>query len=251
MAARASETPAPMAPIGDVDAVTFDFYDTLAHHASGQGRGALLMEYFRVEGITCDAWEHKVLYDVFEPHATEYSPDHSEEQKQQYYGVLAERLFRRLNVRNAEGGVAKHAVTLWRLLGPASLSIFPEVPDVVARLRAAGYPLAVVSNWQCGLRNFCVELGIAGDFDHVIASAEVGYAKPAPEIFHEACRRLGTVPQRVLHVGDSITDDIDGGRAAGLQTLLVRRDHANGEHAGPAVASLAEVPKLLGLQAGP
>jgi 2-haloalkanoic acid dehalogenase type II len=233
--------------MGDVDAVTFDFYDTLARHASGQGRGAMLMDYFRAEGITCDAWEHKVLYDVFEPHATEYSPDYTEEHKQLYYAALAERLFRRLNVRNAEGGAAKHAAKLWRLLGPASLAIFPEVRDVIARLKAAGYPLAVVSNWQCGLRNFCVELGIAHDFDHVIASAEVGYAKPAPEIFYEACRRLGAAPERVLHVGDSLTDDIDGGRAAGLKTLWVRRDQAAGEYAGPAIGSLAEVPALLGV----
>jgi hypothetical protein len=54
-------------------AISFDFFDTLAHHA-GAGRGARLMEYFRANGWTSDGWEHQVLYDVFREHGMQYDP---------------------------------------------------------------------------------------------------------------------------------------------------------------------------------
>jgi putative hydrolase of the HAD superfamily len=107
--------------------------------------------------------------------------------------------------------------------------------------------MAVVSNWQCGLRNFCVELGFGHDFDHVLASAEVGSAKPDPAIFEEACRRLNVPAHRVLHVGDSLADDFAGGRNAGLQVVLVRREQEPEDPEAPTIPSLSRLPELLGL----
>ncbi len=233
-----------------IDAITFDFFNTLARHRSSQGRGATLMAYLDANGLASDPWEHQALYDVFERHGVEYAPDQSAQEKQEYYRRLASRLFHRLNVRASDDVAAKHAVRLWQLLGPACFTVFSEVSDVVRRLKAAGYRLAVVSNWQCGLKHFCAELGIGESFDHVLASAEVGYAKPAPEIFHEACRRLGTEPKRVLHIGDTPVDDFDGARSAGLQAILLRRDRGRSGLIAPSISSLTDVLGLLDL-AGP
>ena len=232
----------------DIDAVTFDFYDTLVRHAAGRGRGAMVMEYLQTHGLQSDPWEHQVLYDVFEPHAIEYEPDQSDEAKERYYQRLAHRLFRRLNVQAPDGGVAEHGAALWNLLGPASLAVFPDVFGVLRTLKGARYPMAVVSNWQCGLGHFCTELGLGDAFDHVLASAEVESVKPDPEIFRDACRRLGAPPHRVLHVGDSPIDDVDGARAAGLRVVLVDRDQpAPKDRGAPTIHSLTDLPALLGL----
>jgi HAD superfamily hydrolase (TIGR01509 family) len=107
------------------------------------------------------------------------------------------------------------------------------VVPVLESLQREGLPVAVVSNWQCGLGHFCVELGIGHLLDHVVASAEVGRAKPDAEIFREACRRLGTPPERTLHVGDTITDDLDGARNAGLQAILVRQTRGSTDSSLP------------------
>jgi putative hydrolase of the HAD superfamily len=203
------------------------------------------MRYLASLGLESDPWEHQVLYDVLEPHAREYSPGFATGDRDAYLGRLAERVFRRLNVRAGPAAAAAHASVLWDILGPASLRVFPEVPGVLARLRAAGYRLAVVSNWQCGLGHFCTELGLGDAFEHVVSSAEVGSQKPAPEIFREAFRRMGVAPERVLHVGDTPLDDLEGARGAGCRGVLVARGEVPEGAPGPVIRSLEELEGLL------
>ncbi len=230
----------------EVEAVTFDFYNTLVYHRRGRGRGALLMEYLSAQGWESDPWEHQVLYDIFEPHAIEYAPELSADEKRRYLKRIAGRLFRRLRVKAPEGAAAEHAENLWKILGPASFAVFPDASDTLPVLKAAGYRLAVVSNWQCGLGHFCAELGLGDAFEHVLASAEVRSVKPDPAIFTEACRRLGVPPHRVLHVGDHAVEDFEGARAAGLQAVLVRRNDSGEVGPEPVIPGLERLPALLG-----
>jgi putative hydrolase of the HAD superfamily len=115
------------------------------------------------------------------------------------------------------------------------------------RLRTAGYRLAIISNWQCGLGHFCTELGLSQFLEHVIVSAEVGHEKPSRAIFDEAANRLGVAHSRILHVGDSVVDDWDGARAAGLHALLVDRDRITSNPELTSVQSLAAVVDLVAI----
>jgi len=232
---------------GRFDAITFDFYNTLAQHRTGHGRGHMLMEYLREHGFESDPWEHQVLYDVFAADAADYDPASTDGVLRRHRQNIAERVFRRLNVRAPPAGAAEHADDIWNLLGPSSLVVFPDVLPVLARLNAAGLRLAIISNWQCGLGPFCGELGLRAQFRHVLASAEVGHAKPDPQIFHDACRRLGVPAHRVLHVGDSPADDLEGGRRAGVEVILVCRDPSAGALPGPSIPGLSHLPRLLGI----
>ncbi len=86
--------------------------------------------------------------------------------------------------------------------------------EAVGRFRAHGLALAVVSNWDVGLRE---KLGpLAASFDCVVTSAEAGAAKPDPAVFLAALSRLGVEPARALHIGDEPGDE-EGARAAGMQ----------------------------------
>ena len=62
-------------------------------------------------------------------------------------------------------------------------------------------------------------LGLAGYFDAVIISSEVGVSKPSTAIFDIAFDQLGA-PARssALMVGDSLTSDIRGGTNYGIAT---------------------------------
>ncbi len=231
----------------NVDAVTFDFYNTLVYHRQGRGRGAMLMGYLEEQGLPSDPWEHQVLYDVFAQHGADYDPNWPEESRQQYYRRFTAQLFQRLNVQAPDGAAVAHAASVWHLLGPSSLAVFPDVPDVLRSLRGSGYPLAVVSNWQCGLRHFCAELGLGDAFDAVVASAEVASQKPDPGIFVEACRRLGVPPDRTLHIGDSVGDDLQGARTAGLHAVLVRRDEDEACAGAPVIRGFRELAEVLGV----
>jgi putative hydrolase of the HAD superfamily len=123
-------------------------------------------------------------------------------------------------------------------------TLYPEVPEVLAALRKAGLKLAVVSNWDSTLPLLLARLGLADAFDDVIVSAVVGVSKPHRGIFEEALRRSGVAPGAALHVGDSLIDDYDGARAAGLQALLVDRAGRHGPEV-ESIASLVELPARI------
>ena len=127
------------------------------------------------------------------------------------------------------------------LLGAIRFRAYPEVPGVLARLRAGGARLAVVSNWDVSLHDVLERTGLRPLVDAVVISAELGVAKPDPAIFRAALDRLGAGPDGALHVGDSLEDDVAGARAAGLEAVLVARNGAPAPEGVRAVRSLAEL----------
>jgi putative hydrolase of the HAD superfamily len=60
-------------------------------------------------------------------------------------------------------------------------------------------------------------------FDMVIASGEMGVAKPDPAIFQVALDKLLLGPEAVWHVGDSLANDVAGAKAAGLTSVWLNR----------------------------
>jgi len=228
-----------------VEAITFDFFNTLIFHREGRGRGRLLMEYLQAQGLGAGPWEHDVLYDVFESHDTEYLPDAPQDRRDAYYRLLAQRVFERLKVSASDEVASRHAPALWQILGPACFDVFPDALEVLQTLKAEGYPLALVSNWQCGLRHFCAELGLSQYFDHILGSADLGVAKPDKRIFAAACLQLGVSAKKILHVGDTLTDDYLGGEASGLVVALLDRDSRPQSRATRVIYGLDELPGML------
>jgi putative hydrolase of the HAD superfamily len=93
----------------------------------------------------------------------------------------------------------------------------PDARDACCRLAAAGLRLAIVSNWDIGLRDHLEALGLTAVVDVVVTSAEAGAPKPATAVFELALQRLGVVdPARAVHVGDAASDS-EGAQAAGLR----------------------------------
>lgn len=82
-------------------------------------------------------------------------------------------------------------------------------------LRSAGLSLACVSDWDIGLSWQLERVGLAGYFDAVVTSAEVGVEKPDPAVFRAALEQLGVKAGRALHVGDG-DGDRQGAHSAGL-----------------------------------
>lgn len=228
-----------------IRAITFDFYNTLAFHRAGPGRGRMLMSWLADEQLDSGPWEHQVLYDVFERHGREYRPESTGVDRQRFLESFAITLFERLEVKAPAARARRHAAELWELLGPRCLALFPEVESVLGTLQSSGLKLAIVSNWQCGLANFTAELGLGRFVENVIVSAEVGSAKPDHGIFLEACRSLDVPPEHVLHVGDTVTDDVEGALGAGMHAALVRRDATGSGHDVPAGATV--IPELGGV----
>ncbi len=105
----------------------------------------------------------------------------------------------------------------------------PEHRAPLVELESRGTPLGVVSNAFGQIEalmnhtRICqVGPGPGVNMRCIIDSHVVGVAKPDPQIFEHA---LAFFPEfersRVAYVGDSVTMDVEGARAAGLHPILV------------------------------
>ena len=105
----------------------------------------------------------------------------------------------------------------------------PSSGPALAALAEAGVPLGVVSNAsgqiEAVLRRSAVcqvGPGAGVEVRCVVDSHVVGVAKPDPAIFaHAAVHFPGIAPECIAYVGDSVTMDVGGARAAGLHPILV------------------------------
>ncbi len=123
---------------------------------------------------------------------------------------------------------------------PTVYRLYPEVLTVLQRLREQQYIVGVISNWDIRLEGILAGLGLMPYFDHVSISAVVGWEKPHREIFQHATDAIGVAPQRALHIGDSLREDIHGADHAGLQPLwLQRQDTPTTSY--PAIQDLSDI----------
>ena len=80
--------------------------------------------------------------------------------------------------------------------------VFPDVPPMLDKLRAAGLKLGIVTNASQPMAMRDAELaahGIIGYFpDCRLSAADAGYLKPHPQIFKSALERLGTAPEETV-----------------------------------------------------
>jgi FMN phosphatase YigB (HAD superfamily) len=105
----------------------------------------------------------------------------------------------------------------------------PESRLALTALSTAGLPLGVVSNASGQIAEVLSRSGVcqAGEGPHVamrvvIDSHIVGVAKPDPRIFDFAMPYFdGAERHQIAYVGDSVTLDVGGARAAGLHPILL------------------------------
>jgi putative hydrolase of the HAD superfamily len=126
-----------------------------------------------------------------------------------------------------------------RFAESAAWRIHDDALDALDALASLDIPLSIISNWDERLRSLLHQFRLDGYFETVIVSCEVGFTKPSPVIFEHAAKKIGALPGEILHVGDSLTDDVGGARAAGLQAVLIDRQAE--PKAGERIASLRDL----------
>jgi len=112
---------------------------------------------------------------------------------------------------------------------PSAWSVYPDVPPLLARLRAEGWKLAVVSNFDRRLHRVLAGLGLTEFFDIVLTSADVSARKPSPLLLQKA---IAAFPQAesICHVGDSHHADAGAATAAGVPCFLLHRPETGMEN---------------------
>lgn len=145
-------------------------------------------------------------------------------------------------VRHSFHGVAEVKESLFAALYDSfsthdAWKVFEDVLPCFETLQKANVGLAVISNWDTRLKPTLKSVGLHDYFKVITVSGEHGWNKPARELFDVTAQRLGLTPAEILHIGDSLREDVEGARAAGFQALHLDRD---GETPG-AVSTLADL----------
>jgi HAD superfamily hydrolase (TIGR01662 family) len=123
--------------------------------------------------------------------------------------------------------------------------LYDDVADVLRTLSAGGVKVGLISNSHRSLDEFRTHF----DLRFVVAavsSAEHGFMKPHPSIFHAALEQAGVQAETSMMVGDSVAHDVAGARGVGMRPVLLHR--APGAPPAvdvPVIRTLAELPSLL------
>jgi putative hydrolase of the HAD superfamily len=123
---------------------------------------------------------------------------------------------------------------------------FSDVSDCLAALKCAGISVGVCSNWGWDLAENLADAGLAEMLDVTVSSAQAGYRKPHPAIYHGVLDAGGVMAAEAIFVGDSLRADVLGPRDAGIYSLhLDRTDSGSG--GSPAISSLNDLVRHLKL----
>ena len=105
-----------------------------------------------------------------------------------------------------------------------TIRIFPEVKDVLQKLRANRIKLAIASNIPSDfLREHLQRFGIDRFFQAVTGQYDCREQKPSPEPILVTLRKLNAEPNFSAYVGD-MEEDIIAGKEAGVITIAICRE---------------------------
>jgi len=106
------------------------------------------------------------------------------------------------------------------------IELYGDVLPVMQKL-GEKYTLGLLSNGN----SYPERCGLDGIFQFVVFSQDIGFEKPDPRFYETAVREAGCPAEQILHVGDSLENDVEGAARAGIHTVWLNRDGAGNDTA--------------------
>ena len=200
---------------------------------------------------TEDAWT-RAETTLFAARGAVFTPEHKRDLIGSSHTIAAAKLEAML-ARPGEGVALMHELeALVMDEAKAGVEPRPGAVDLLDALAVAGIVVGLASNSRRAFVELVVRsAGLLDRFAVVVTGDDVAHPKPAPDIYLEACRRLGADPGRCVALEDSPTG-IAAARAAGMRVVGVPYLPDLDLDADVVAASLADAPvyEALGLSAG-
>jgi 2-haloacid dehalogenase len=223
------------APLTGVQACVFDAYGTLFDFASA-ARGCSDVLGDAIEKLTA-LWRDKQLQYTW---LRAVQGRHAD-----FWQVTGDALDFALETLAIEkSGLRDRLMNLYLTLEP-----FPEVPEVLRRLKTAGLRTAILSNGSPMMLDAAVRgSGLSTLVDAVLSVESVGVYKPHPKVYQLAIDRLG-IPAAAIAFQSSNAWDAYAASAFGMQVVWCNR-YGQWPERLPGkpdrmVRSLAELPALV------
>jgi len=219
--------------------VIFDAYQTLV--AARPGSTTTFVDGLARAGLDASV---SVLAEL---QAASEGLDHSawSGSRENYAGWAAEtlRTAREAGV-SAGSDLAARMVPALEQLHQAPMVAMPGAGSCLKTLKAAGFTIAVCSNWGWDLREDLESTGLTADVDVLVTSAQAGFRKPHPRIYGSTLELAGFAADDAVFVGDSLRTDVLGPERVGIRSVLLAPTASEPIHREQ-VGSLAGVAHLL------
>jgi putative hydrolase of the HAD superfamily len=126
-----------------------------------------------------------------------------------------------------------------------SYRLFDDVTAALDRLLERGYRLGLISNFEGWLEKMLMELEVGHLFEISVISGVERIEKPDPAIYRLALERAGVEPRLAVHVGDSVSLDVEPARSVGMHAVLLDRVGRYDHVPYVRIASLEELPDAI------
>lgn len=226
-----------------IQAITFDFWDTLVADDSDEKRRAALglptKPQARLQLLVDDITQnHPTITPEQIAEAFKFANDRFRHawKNEHHTPSVAARLknaydFLRIPLTPGFADVVRKVEDMEVMIPP---NFVPGVNETLNEL-AKHYTLAIISDTihttGKGLRTLMQRQGILDCFRVFVFSDEVGASKPSPVVFERASKELGVPLAQMVHVGDRESNDVEGPLAMGMKAILytevIDRDSKN------------------------
>lgn len=129
------------------------------------------------------------------------------------------------------------------------LDTFPEVPDVLTQLKAAGLKVAILSNGSPSMLDAAVRNAAIHEFlDAVFSVEQVGVYKPDAAVYQYAVEKLGIAPDQICFLSSNSWDAY-AASAFGMRVIWCNRYGQRAERLpgqpDREIQTLRELPELV------
>jgi len=251
-----------------IEAITFDFWDTIAIDDSDEPKRAALRLPSKADSRA----------QLFAARIARNYPDIPYERATEAYQYANQAFSDQWRTQHRTPGVASRLYDAYDYLGlrPAPgkfAQLMREVDELVREIEdmevrippdfAPGvhstlatlherYKLGIISDTihttGRGLRYLLQRQGLLQYFSYFIFSDEIGVSKPAAKVFRQAALGMHTEPSEMAHVGDRESNDIAGPLAIGMKAILFTgiKDRGSEKSMASAIChSFAELPDII------
>ena len=210
----------------NLQAVLFDFYNTLIEIRTDEGRDEVwekLARFLRYRRVEADPASMRRAYFSRVEH---FKNDRPEEHAEiDVVGIFGEML-NEMGCRQENTSFPEEVTQLFRTLSIVRFAPFPETFMCLEALHKR-FKLGMVSDAQRPFFDPEVAMTHVHKFiDHraIVVSSDHGYRKPDPRLFDRALEALGTPADKAVYIGDNVERDICGAKNAGMGAILIKRN---------------------------
>ena len=238
-----------------IEAVTFDFWNTLVYELRGELRSRRLEAWsglLEEAGFASERQQLEAVYDgAWDAYVASW---HANEQFQA--AQAAEHILENLGFAVPDDVRTALVAAFGRTGGEVELRLADGVEACLRALKDAGLRLGIICDVgftpSSTLRDHLIRHGVLPLFDHWSFSDEVGAYKPSPVIFEHALEGLGApAPARVAHVGDMRRTDVAGALAMGMVAVRYTGIEDDGSQPEPEAHHVVDhydrLPAVLGV----